>query len=216
MFVQVFRLQGYNWRNIFERQTEMARPARFDREQVLGQATEAFWEHGYCATSISQLVEATQLQPGSLYAAFESKQGLFLAALDHYAGQSLGRLRAVLADAPDPLQGIRRFFWQLARDGADGKRGRGCLLVNTVLEVGRHNSMVQARVKVHLGEIERVFRMALEEAQAQGLLAPDKSPESLAGFLMTTIWGLRVLSGIGAEAPSALQIVHQALSVLDA
>jgi len=195
---------------------KMARPASFDREQVLGRATETFWENGYCATSISQLVEATQLQPGSLYAAFDSKQGLFLAALDHYAQQSLKRLRGVLAEAADPLEGIRRFFALLARDSGNAKRIRGCLLVNTVLEVGRHNPEVQARVKAHLAEIEGAFQGALEEAQAQGQLGPDESPDALASFLMTTIWGLRVLSGTGADARSARQVVDQALSVLDA
>lgn len=194
----------------------MARPAGFDREQVLGRVTEAFWEHGYCATSISQLVEATQLKPGSLYAAFDSKQGLFLAALDFYAGQSLQRLRAVLAGAADPLQGIRDFFGQLVRAGAEGKRRRGCLLVNTVLELGRHDAVVQTRVKAHLAEIESVFRAALEEAQAQGLLATDRSPESLARFLMTTIWGLRVLSGLEGDAEQAMRVVDQALSVIEA
>ncbi len=194
----------------------MARPASFDREQVLERATETFWENGYFATSISQLVEATQLQPGSLYAAFDSKQGLFLAALDHYARQSLKRLRGVLAEAADPLEGIRLFFALLASDRGSAKRIRGCLLVNTVLEVGRHNPEVQARVKAHLAEIEGAFRGALEEAQAQGQLAPDKSPDALASFLMTTIWGLRVLSGTGADARSARQVVDQALSVLDA
>ena len=194
----------------------MARPASFDREQVLGRATETFWENGYCATSISQLVEATQLQPGSLYAAFESKQGLFLAALDHYAQQSLKRLRGVLAEAADPLEGIRRFFGQLVAGGSDGKPGRGCLLVNTVLEVGRHDAKVQARVKAHLAEIEGVFIAALEEAQAQGVLAAGRSPQSLARFLMTTIWGLRVLGGIEADAQQARLVVDQALSVFDA
>lgn len=194
----------------------MARPAGFDREQVLGRATEAFWEHGYCATSISQLVEATQLKPGSLYAAFDSKQGLFLAALDFYAGRSLERLRGALDGAADPLQGIRRFFGQLVRAGAEGKRPRGCLLVNTVLEVGRHDPEVQARVKAHLAEIESVFVAALEEAQVQGLLAAERSPRSVARFLMTTIWGLRVLSGIESDADQAMLVVEQALSVLDA
>ena len=66
----------------------MARPAQYDRDKILDKAMQTFWEHGYHATSISDLVEATRLQPGSLYAAFESKRGLFLAALDHYAGQS--------------------------------------------------------------------------------------------------------------------------------
>jgi TetR/AcrR family transcriptional repressor of nem operon len=194
----------------------MARPASFDREKVLGCATEAFWENGYCATSISQLVEATQLQPGSLYAAFDSKQGLFLAALDHYARQSLNRLRGVLAEAADPLEGIRRFFGQLVAGDSEGKPGRGCLLVNTALEVGRHDAEVQARVKAHLADIENVFIAALEEAQAQGLLATGRSPRSLARFLMTTIWGLRVLGGIETNAQQARLVVDQALSVFDA
>jgi len=194
----------------------MARPASFDREQVLDKATAVFWEHGYGATSISQLVEATQLKPGSLYAAFDSKQGLFLAALDFYAAQSLKRLRDILAEASDPLEGIHRFFGQLVPDGGDGKPGRGCLLVNTVLEVGRHDAEVQARVKAHLEEIEGVFRVALEEAQVQGLLAAGKSSQSLARFLMTTIWGLRVLSGIEADSEQARLVVDQALSILDA
>jgi len=86
----------------------------FDREEVLAQATAVFWAHGYGDTSISRLVEATHLQPGSLYAAFESKEGLFLATLDHYAGQTLAHLHATLAAAPDPLQGVRRFVGGLA------------------------------------------------------------------------------------------------------
>lgn len=194
----------------------MARPVSFDREQVLGRATEAFWDHGYGATSISQLVEATKLQPGSLYAAFDSKQGLFLAALDFYATRSLQRLRGALDGAADPLQGIHRFFGQLVRASAESKRPRGCLLVNTVLEVGRHDPEVQARVKAHLAEVESVFVAALEKAQVQGLLAADRSPKSLARFLMITIWGLRVLSGVDADAKQARLVVEQALSVLDA
>lgn len=194
----------------------MARPAGFDREQVLGQATAAFWEHGYSATSISQLVQATRLKPGSLYAAFESKEGLFLTVLEHYAQQSLGRLRSTLAEAPDPLQGIGVFFEQLALDGPASRRQRGCLLVNTVLEVGRHNPKVQVQVKAHLAEIEGVFVEALEEAQALGLLAADKSSDSLAKFLMTNIWGLRVLAGTGADANSAQLVVRQVLSLLRA
>lgn len=194
----------------------MARPASFDREQVLERATATFWEHGYCATSVSQLVAATHLQPGSLYAAFESKEGLFLAALDHYAARSLARFQAVLAQAPDPLRGIQTFFDHLTDAGPDEVRGRGCLLVNTVLEIGRQNPLVQARVKAHLDEIEAVLVDALGEAQGAGLLAASKSPQELAGFLMTTIWGLRVLAGTGADPASQRRVVRQALSVLRA
>ena len=43
-----------------------------------------FWEQGYGKTSIGDLVDATGLQPGSLYAAFGNKKGLFLAVIEHY------------------------------------------------------------------------------------------------------------------------------------
>jgi len=55
----------------------MARPIEFDREEVLQKAIGVFWQKGYSATSIKNLVEATGLQPGSIYAAFGDKRGLF-------------------------------------------------------------------------------------------------------------------------------------------
>ena len=192
----------------------MARPAEFDRDRVLGQATQTFWDYGYCATSISRLVEATKLKPGSLYAAFESKEGLFLAALDHYATQTKARLRAALDAVENPVDGIENFFAQLVRAQAEVQPGRGCLLVNTVLELGRHNETVTAKAKGHLDEIEAMLCEALTHAQARDYLAADKSPKALAAFLITTIWGLRVLGGTGASVERADQVVVQALSLL--
>jgi TetR/AcrR family transcriptional repressor of nem operon len=119
----------------------------------------------------------------------------------------------VLAEAPDPLQGVERVFEQLA-DGGRREAQRGCLLVNSVLEVGRLNPVVQARARAHLADIEALLREALEQAQTKGQLATDKSPESLAKFLMTTIWGLRVLGGAGADRESARLVIAEALSLL--
>ena len=60
----------------------MARHAEFNRDDVIHQATYVFWERGYARTSVSDLVDATGLQPGSLYAAFGNKKGLFLEVID--------------------------------------------------------------------------------------------------------------------------------------
>ena len=193
----------------------MARPASFDREAVIERAMKAFWEHGYAATSITQLVDATHLQPGSLYAAFDSKQGLFLAVLDHYAAQTLTRLDKRLDGAADPLQGIAAFFADLSADRSDARR-RGCLLVNSALEIARADADIHDRVTAHLTRIEMRLRAALEQAQRDGLLPAERSPSVLAKFLMTTVWGLRVLGSTGADARSMKQVVAQALSVLHA
>lgn len=55
----------------------MGRPRTFDEEDVIVRAAAVFSRLGYSACSIEDLVEATRLQRGSLYMAFDSKRGLF-------------------------------------------------------------------------------------------------------------------------------------------
>jgi len=192
----------------------MARPAGFDRDVVLEKAMQAFWEHGFCATSMADLVSATDLKPGSLYAAFESKEDLFLASLDHYGRRSVAKIDKLLSEADSPLQGVRRYFRQLGAEAADSKAMRSCLLVNTVLELARQNKAVQRAVNRHLDAIESLFRRTLEAARAGGELSKDKDPRSLAAFLMSNIWGLRVLGGTAPSAARARSVVNQVLEVL--
>lgn len=61
----------------------MARPREFDEVLAIDAAAAVFRRHGYAAASIEQLVEATGVHRGSLYATFDSKRGLFLRVLDH-------------------------------------------------------------------------------------------------------------------------------------
>jgi TetR/AcrR family transcriptional repressor of nem operon len=60
----------------------MARPREFVEELAIDAAATVFCRHGYSATSVEQLVEATGVHRGSLYAAFGNKRGLFLRVLE--------------------------------------------------------------------------------------------------------------------------------------
>ncbi len=60
------------------------RPRAFDREAALSCATRLFWTKGYEATSIADLTDAMGIGAPSLYAAFRSKDALFIEAVDHY------------------------------------------------------------------------------------------------------------------------------------
>ena len=73
----------------------MGRRRSFDDDEVLADAREVFLEHGYEGTSIDALVKATGLLRGSLYGAFGSKRGMFVAAL-HDATDSESRDSGVL------------------------------------------------------------------------------------------------------------------------
>src|SRR4051794_23423223 len=62
----------------------MGRPRGFDPDAVVDAAVEVFWRKGYEGASMADLCAATGLRPGSIYAAWGSKLGLFSAAVDRY------------------------------------------------------------------------------------------------------------------------------------
>ena len=63
---------------------KVGRPLSFDRERALHQAMLLFWQHGYEATSLSDLTAAMGVTPPSIYTAFGDKRSLFLEAVRHY------------------------------------------------------------------------------------------------------------------------------------
>jgi AcrR family transcriptional regulator len=65
----------------------MARPKTFDRTQILDKVVELFWDWGYEATSINDLLDYLGIRHQSLYDTFGDKHGLFLEALERYDQQ---------------------------------------------------------------------------------------------------------------------------------
>lgn len=193
----------------------MARSIEFDREQVLESAMETFWRDGYCQTNIPSLTKATRLQPGSLYAAFESKEGLLLAALEHYSRSRLQQIEDCLGQAATPLAGIKAFLTQVANEVTQDDSRRGCFLVNTLLEMSGRNKTIQERTTKYLDEVEEKIMVALQSAYDEGELVADKNPEALAKFLMVNIWGLRVLSRTRPDKMKTKLVLKQLLTCLD-
>src|ERR671923_2175460 len=83
------------------------RPREFDPDEAIECAMGVFWSSGYHATSLPDLLEATNLSRGSLYAAFGDKHGLFLRALDRYIDDALERVERELDPGKPALAGLR-------------------------------------------------------------------------------------------------------------
>ena len=87
----------------------VGRARSFDQDAVLDRTVDLFARTGYEATSIDDVVAATGLHRGSLYAAFGSKRGLFRAALHRAVTQHLNLagdlvLTALVELAPRDLE----------------------------------------------------------------------------------------------------------------
>src|SRR3546814_10891842 len=71
---------------------------------------QTFWSHGFEATSMQDLVDATGVNRASLYATYGDKRELFLASLRKYGGEVRGRMLADLAQADTAAQAIAGLF----------------------------------------------------------------------------------------------------------
>ncbi len=69
------------------------------RELVLQSAIRAFARQGYEATSVQEILQATDLSKPTLYYYFTSKAGLFRAILDHAYDQSYQEMQAAVGHA---------------------------------------------------------------------------------------------------------------------
>ncbi len=192
----------------------MPRPKEFNPDEALDKAMQVFWHKGYEATSIEDLLSAMDLNRGSLYATFGDKRQLFLKAMDLYCIGSGGRLS--ILDQPGPaIPLIRQFIDTMLGFGLSDPQRRGCLLTNTVMELGPHEKDIAKKVAERFQSLEEAFFTLLTRAKQEGELAKGKDPRALARVLVTMMQGTIVLIKAGMPAEVVKQTAETALSILD-
>lgn len=193
----------------------MARPREFEDEHVLEQAMQCFWERGYRATSIDDLVRATGVKPGSLYNAFPGgKRALFLGSLDRYSKLVVPQKLRELDHPGASLAEARAYFDGLVADLLSAEGRQGCLLVNTAIEKAAEDDEVAAVVRGHLARLERCFTRALGNAHERGEIAPSTDVAGAAGLLVATSQGLMVVGKANPDRKVLEAIVASAFAGL--
>lgn len=193
----------------------MARTKEFDPEVALQRALELFWERGYEATSMADLVEHLGVARASLYATFGGKHDLYLKAFDRYLRTRDPSPVEVLSQPGPVLPAVRKLVELYAEESVRDERRRGCLIVNAATERLPGDAAVARKVESSWDGLEVALTSALTRAQAQGELARDADPAALARFLLVLLQGLRVM-GRGHPNPDRVRdAASVALSVLD-
>jgi TetR/AcrR family transcriptional repressor of nem operon len=193
-------------------QLPRGRPRSFDIDAAVGRAMDVFWSRGYHATALPDLLRATKLSRGSLYAAFGDKHSLFLRALDRYIADAVTRMDSELASPREPVEGLRAFLAGYV-DRTSGTNGRrGCLLVATAMELAGQDADVGRRIAGFFKAMEARVADALSRAKAAGKLADGVEPSSAAKILVCFVEGLRV---VGKTAPTRTTSQATADALLD-
>lgn len=179
----------------------MARSRTFDENLAVERAMNVFWRKGYEPTSITDLTAAMEINKGSLYHSFGSKQDLFLKAFLKYNNEYRRATLVRMARNPDPLAAIDDLFAEMVRQSLLDTERKGCFVINTALELAFHSDEVQAMAREGLAEFEGFFVEQLTLAQGQNLLPADFDVAAAAKALLALETGLRVLArGVYGES----------------
>ncbi len=189
------------------------RPSTFDDQQVILKAQQVFWEKGFSATSLEDLLQATGLGSGSFYNKFKKgKKELYQKALQQRR-EAFAAFRLQLEHATSPVGEIKAFFLSLAESDRDTHL-RGCIIANAVTEMAFVDPGLEQEASQILKEVERMFARAIKKEQLAGTIRNTTSPELLGRYLLTVWNGLNVTRRIHPGRKALRELIELQLQIL--
>lgn len=186
----------------------MVRPRGFELDEVAEGLLNTFWLRGYARTSIPNLTEATGLLPGSLYAAFGSKEDMFRVAVARYIDQ----IRAALTPDVRGLAGLQRILDNVVRLTTSDPERRGCLLLNAIPESSTLSDETRGELQAGLKEMRRLLRDRLREAAAEAGVTLDL--DQLGALCFAAAVSIRVLGRAGQDRRLLQEIANGATAAV--
>ena len=145
------------------------RPRAFDEDEVLDKLLTLFWERGFEASSLSEMVEAAGLNKSSLYNTFGSKEEVFARVLERY----MDFRRNMIKETMSGELGFEEIgiFLDMQRQEIAGPTGfMGCLAINAQTELGLRDEKVAEMAGQYRSMLADGLRPALDRASADGVI----------------------------------------------
>jgi AcrR family transcriptional regulator len=158
------------------------------RSRIIEAARDLFWEKGYNSTSVADILSRSQVNSGSLYHFFPSKQDVLVGVLLEYRDGIDGMLLSPAWDGiDDPLEKIfallAHYRWQLVETDCL----YGCPIGSLALELHEPDPVVRELLAVNFANWTGAVEARLIEAAAR--LPADLDRRALAEFIMTAMEG---------------------------
>lgn len=192
----------------------MARPLEFDKNEALEKAMDVFWEKGFEAASLLDLIEAMDLSKSSFYQAFGSKHDLYAAALNHYVEMMSAGMLQKLDSTASGLEFIENTFLEIAETAPLKASQRGCFLMNTATEFAQKDDEISLLTANGFKKFESVFARAVKKAQAAGEISLSKNAETLADYLICNMSGIKSMVKAGIKTATLRPIVNTIVNSL--
>jgi TetR/AcrR family transcriptional repressor of nem operon len=190
------------------------RPKIFDQQTALEKASELFWEKGYEATSLDDLIGAMGIQKGSFYNAFGSKKKLFIESIKLHDTKSFTEFRKLLNETENSISLIKSLFLQFA-DGPETQHNKGCFAGNILAELVGLDEELTIDAKKYLITLEKIFIEQIKIAQRNGNLQNQTDAKILARYLLNLWNGINITRRIYPSNKELKPLIEFQLTILN-
>lgn len=200
--------------NICYNTLTMGRPASFDQARTLEKIQTEFWDRGYSATSLDDIMTATGLGKGSLYGAFGSKSDMYLMAFTDYCDWAIEDYQQRLRGSDDGAMARLRDLVRTAIRSRSGSR-RGCMLAKGTAEVAGRFRDVDRVIERTFKALEGELLGCVRQAQRTGDIDPSRDARTIAVTLLAMLRGIEALKRADIPAASLELVAQGAIDILN-
>ncbi|MCX4857046.1 TetR/AcrR family transcriptional regulator [Streptomyces canus] len=187
------------------------RPRSFDRATALEKAILAFWEHGYEATSVSDLTRVMGIGAPSLYAAFGDKRSLFEEVVQEYGARYGSFGDRALAEEPTVRAAMERMLREAAVEYTAPGRPHGCLVIHAATNCS--SPEVEESLRVRRNANIAAFESRIRAGIAAGELSADTDATALARHVGAVIQGMSQQARDGASREELEAVAQIAMAI---
>jgi len=173
---------------------------------------DVFWARGYEGASISELARAMGINSPSLYAAYGSKEALFLEATDFYSRIEGPDIWLALEDAATAREAIELFLTRTARAYSQTGRPQGCLITLGALHQDSSSGLICEDLRRRRAENRSALHKRLKKGVADGELPNGFDCAAAATFFATVQHGMSIQARDGASCAELMATVAGAMA----
>ncbi len=179
---------------------------------MLDAVMDTFWRNGFEGTSAQDLVDATGLGRGSLYAAYSSKGNLFEHALLRYHRQAQRHVEQ-LRKPGSAIERLRELMQNIVDTTLSTSDKRGCLATNSAIEMANRDPRISDLVRQNFSILARGIEETIRRGQDAGEIRSGADAKVLAMFILNAVQGLRVLTSaaLAKDRDNLIAIIDQTL-----
>lgn len=187
----------------------MARNKEFNPEEKLERARDLFWEKGYQATSMQDLVSQMKINRGSLYDTYGDKHQLFLESIDNYATKTFAEYKLIAQSEQDPLVAIEKII----RKAIDRsfEQEKLCLIVKSSFEMAPLDEKIKAKLVQLNNRLIIIIEELIAIGQDNGKISTAQNTSDLAYFVVGSLAGLWQMKALYNNKQ---MLLHMAKSII--